>query len=36
MGVRPLANGDQTNQGRHVRLGAGKFDIQRVKLYRYR
>lgn len=29
-------NGDQTNQGRHIRLQAGKFDIQRVKLYRYR
>ena len=29
-------NGDQTNQGRHVRLPAGRFDIQRVKLYRYR
>ena len=29
-------NGDQTHQGRHVRLNAGKFEIQRVKLYRYR
>jgi hypothetical protein len=29
-------NGDQTNQGRHVRLAPGRFDIQRVKLYRYR
>lgn len=29
-------NGDQTNQGRHMRLPAGRFDIQRVKLYRYR
>jgi beta-galactosidase GanA len=29
-------NGDQTHQGRHVRLGAGKFGIQRVKLYRYK
>ena len=28
-------NGDQTHQGRHVRLSAGKFDIQRIKLYRY-
>jgi len=27
-------NGDQTHQGRHVRLGS--FGIQRVKLYRYR
>ena len=29
-------NGDQTHQGRHVRLAAGKFGIQRVKLYRYK
>lgn len=29
-------NGDQTHQGRHVRLVPGNFDIQRVKLYRYR
>jgi beta-galactosidase GanA len=29
-------NGDQTNQGRQVRLPQGKLDIQRVKLYRYR
>ena len=29
-------NGDQTHQGRHVRLAPGKFDIQRVKLYHYR
>src|SRR5262245_34383052 len=29
-------NGDQTHQGRHVRLVPGKFGIQRVKLYRYR
>jgi len=29
-------NGDQTHQGRHVRIPAGRFDIQRVKLYRYR
>ena len=28
-------NGDQTHQGRHVRLVPGKFGIQRVKLYRY-
>ena len=28
-------NGDQTHQGRHLRLPAGKFDIQRIKLYRY-
>jgi beta-galactosidase GanA len=29
-------NGDQTHQGRHIRLPPGKFDIQRVKLYQYR
>ena len=29
-------NGDQTHQGRHVRLVPGKFGIQKVKLYRYR
>jgi beta-galactosidase GanA len=29
-------NGDQTHQGRHVRLDGGKFGIQKVKLYRYR
>lgn len=29
-------NGDQTNQGRHIRLDARDFSIQRVKLYRYR
>ncbi len=29
-------NGDQTHQGRHLRLEPGRFDIQRIKLYRYR
>ena len=29
-------NGDQTHQGRHLRLPAGKFGIQRIKLYRYK
>ncbi len=29
-------NGDQTHQGRHVRLEPGRFCIQRVKLYHYR
>jgi beta-galactosidase GanA len=28
-------NGDQTHQGRHVRLEPGTFSVQRVKLYRY-
>jgi beta-galactosidase GanA len=29
-------NGDQTHQGRHIRLEAHAFSMQRVKLYRYR
>ncbi|CAN7464316.1 DUF5597 domain-containing protein [Caulobacter sp. LjRoot300] len=29
-------NGDQTHQGRHIRLAPDPFQIQRVKLYRYR
>jgi len=29
-------NGDQTHQGRHLRLARCRFDIQRIKLYRYR
>ena len=29
-------NGDQTNQGRFVRLEPGRFAIQHIKLYRYR
>jgi hypothetical protein len=29
-------SGDQTHQGRHVRLEPGRFAVQRVKLYRYR
>ena len=28
-------NGDQTHQGRHVRLPPGEFGIQRLRLYRY-
>ncbi|WJG09535.1 DUF5597 domain-containing protein [Aliiglaciecola sp. LCG003] len=28
-------NGDQTHQGRHVRIEPGQFGIQKVKLYRY-
>mgnify|MGYP000462915224 CR=1 FL=1 len=28
-------NGDQTHQGRHVRLPPGEFGIQRFRLYRY-
>jgi beta-galactosidase GanA len=29
-------NGDQTHQGRHIRLPPAQFQIQRVRLYRYR
>ncbi len=29
-------NGDQSHQGRHLQLPNHKFDIQRIKLYRYR
>ena len=29
-------NGDQTHQGRHMRLEPGHFDLQRVRLYRYK
>jgi beta-galactosidase GanA len=29
-------NGDQTHQGRHLRLEPGSFAIQRIRLYRYR
>jgi beta-galactosidase GanA len=31
-----LLNGDQTHQGRHVRLPPGELTVQRVRLYRYR
>jgi beta-galactosidase GanA len=31
-----VLNGDQTHQGRHIRLAPDPFQIQRVKLYRYR
>ncbi|HUK02269.1 MAG TPA: DUF5597 domain-containing protein [Steroidobacteraceae bacterium] len=30
-----LLNGDQTHQGRHLRLAPDEFQIQRLKLYRY-
>jgi beta-galactosidase GanA len=29
-------NGDQTHQGRHLRLEPGRMSIQRIRLYRYR
>jgi len=31
-----VLNGDQTHQGRHIRLAPDEFQIQRVRLYRYR
>ncbi len=31
-----VLNGDQSHQGRHLRLPPGEFGIQRVTLYRYR
>lgn len=30
-----LLNGDQTHQGRHIRLAPGKWQIQKVRFYRY-
>jgi beta-galactosidase GanA len=33
---RRLFNGDETHQGRHVRLPPDRFSIQQVRLYRYR
>ena len=30
-----VLNGDQTHQGRHIRLPPDQFQIQRVRLYRY-
>jgi beta-galactosidase GanA len=33
---RRLLNGDETHQGRHVRLPPGEFSVQQVRLYRYR
>lgn len=29
-------NGDQTHQGRHMRMGAGEWQIQRIRLYDYK
>jgi beta-galactosidase GanA len=29
-------NGDETHQGRHLRLEPGRFSVQRIRLYRYR
>ncbi|MCQ2220485.1 MAG: DUF5597 domain-containing protein [Prevotella sp.] len=35
MHVKRHLNGDQTHQGRHVRIPVGQFDIQHFRLYRY-
>lgn len=32
---RRWLNGDQTHQGRHLRLVPGQFSLQRIRLYRY-
>lgn len=34
--VKRHLNGDQTHQGRHVRIPIGQFDIQHFRLYRYK
>lgn len=36
MHVKRHLNGDQTHQGRHVRIPVGDFDIQHFRLYRYK
>ncbi|MCQ2198037.1 MAG: DUF5597 domain-containing protein [Bacteroidaceae bacterium] len=36
MHVKRHLNGDQTHQGRHVRIPVGQFDIQHFRLYRYK
>jgi beta-galactosidase GanA len=33
---RRWLSGDQTHQGRHLRLEPGRFSVQRIRLYRYR
>ena len=29
-------NGDQTHQGRHLRISVGDYEIQKIKLYTYK
>jgi hypothetical protein len=29
-------NGDQTHQGRHMRISSGEWEIQRIRLYDYK
>ena len=36
MHIKRHLNGDQTHQGRHVRIPVGQFDIQHFRLYRYK
>ena len=33
--IKRYLNGDQTHQGRHVRIAHGEYGIQRVRLYEY-
>ncbi len=35
MHIKRHLNGDQTHQGRHVRIPVGEFDIQHFRLYQY-
>ena len=35
MTTHPLG-GDETHQGRHLRIPPGEWGVQRVRLYRYR
>ncbi|MCQ2259410.1 MAG: DUF5597 domain-containing protein [Bacteroidaceae bacterium] len=34
--IKRHLNGDQTHQGRHVRIPVGQYDIQHFRLYRYK
>ena len=36
MHIKRHLNGDQTHQGRHIRIPVGQFDIQHFRLYRYK
>ncbi|MCQ2230031.1 MAG: DUF5597 domain-containing protein [Bacteroidales bacterium] len=36
MQIKRHLNGDQTHQGRHVRIPVGQFEIQHFRLYRYK
>ena len=34
--LSPRLNGNQSHQGCHLRIPAGQFDFQKIKLYQYR